>query len=80
MIKVVGLRDYRAETPPPNPAVKATSNPGQVGWPTPKNNSGLQSALNEDIAEQRRTGEVARLLKENGFPDSAAKVGSPTLL
>lgn len=80
MVKVMGLRDCRVQTPPPHPAVKATSHPGQIGWPNTKSNTGLDKALNEDIARLRASGEVARLLKENGYPDSAAQVGPPSLL
>lgn len=80
MVKVMGLDGYKIETPPANPAVKATSNPGQIGWPNPKSNAELNKALNDDIAELRASGEVAKLLKEYGYPESAATVGAPRLL
>lgn len=80
MLKVQRLSGFQIQTPPPHPAVKATSNPGQIGWPNTKSNTALDQALNADIAQLRSSGEVARLLKENGYPDSAAKVGAPNLL
>lgn len=80
MLKVLGLTGYQMATPPPDPAVKATANPGQIGWPNTRSNTALNTALNEDIATLRSSGEVARLLKQYGYPDSAATVGSPSLL
>jgi polar amino acid transport system substrate-binding protein len=80
MVRVARLSDYRIQTPPPHPAVKATSHPGQITWPNTKNNAALNSALNADIAELRRTGLISELLKKNGYPDSAAHVSSPSLL
>ena len=80
MLKVLQLSDYRIATPPADPAVEATSHPGQIGWPNTKSNTALDAALDADIAELRRSGEVARLLKKYGYPDSAAEVGTPSLL
>ncbi|HEX6501302.1 MAG TPA: transporter substrate-binding domain-containing protein [Micromonosporaceae bacterium] len=80
MIKLLGLTGYQMATPPADPAVKATTNPGQIGWPNTKSNTALNAALNDDIAQLRSSGEVARLLKQYGYPDSAATVGPPSLL
>ena len=80
MLKVVGLKGFAMATPPPDPAVKATSHPGQIGWPNTKSNTALDAALNADIKQLRASGEVARLLKKYGYPDSAATVGPPSLL
>jgi polar amino acid transport system substrate-binding protein len=80
MVRVARLTGYRIQTPPPHPAVKATSRPGQITWPNTRSNVALNHALNDDIAELRRTGLIARLLKKNGYPDSAAQVSAPTLL
>jgi polar amino acid transport system substrate-binding protein len=80
MLKVLHLQGYSVATPPPDSRVAATSHPGQIGWPNTKSNTALDAALNDDIAQLRGSGEVARLLKKYGYPDSAAKVSAPSLL
>ena len=45
-----------------------------------KKNDALAKALNEDIAELRRSGEITRLLTQFGFPKGAGDVGAPDLL
>jgi polar amino acid transport system substrate-binding protein len=80
MLKVLGLSGYRIATPPPDPAVAATSHAGQICWPSPKSNAALNDALNDDIRRLRRAGDIARLLKQYGYPASAATVSAPSLL
>lgn len=79
-LKKVGNDELQMEVPPPDPRVGATLQSGQAAWPVTKGNDALTQALNEDIAAMRASGEIARLLQENGLPASAAQVGKPVLL
>ena len=65
---------------PPDPAVKASTQPGQPNLPVSKNNPGLRKALDEDLAELRSTGEVKQILVKAGFPAALADPGPPNLL
>jgi polar amino acid transport system substrate-binding protein len=80
MVKVFGLSGYRTVTPPADADVAATSHAGQICWPNAKSNSALDAALNDDIRQLRQDGDIARLLKQYGYPPSAASVGAPSLL
>ena len=80
MLKVQHLDGYRMVTPPPDPAVEATSHAGQICWPNTKSNTALNAALNDDIQQLRKSGDIARLLKQYGYPSSAAQVSAPSLL
>lgn len=80
MVNLMGLSNVSIETPPADERVNATTNPGQICWPNTKSNTALNEALNENIKELRESGEIARLLREFGYPDSAAVVGEPGLL
>jgi polar amino acid transport system substrate-binding protein len=79
-LKKIGNPDLKIAAPPPDPRVGATTSPGQAGWPVGKHNDALVKALDDDIANLRRTGEVNRLLTQYGFPKGAGDVGKPHLL
>jgi polar amino acid transport system substrate-binding protein len=75
-----GIPDAVVSVPPPDESVTASTAPGQPQMPVNKDNPGLRRALDENLAELRENGELRRILKENGFPDSAADPGPPNLL
>jgi polar amino acid transport system substrate-binding protein len=79
-LKKIGNDELQMAVPPPDPRVGATIQPGQAGWPVTKGNDALTQALNADIAEMRKSGEITRLLQEAGLPPEAAQVGKPVLL
>jgi polar amino acid transport system substrate-binding protein len=67
-------------TPPADPAVKASTAPGQPNLPVNKNNPGLRKALDADLLALRASGELKRIVVANGFAASAANPGRPNLL
>jgi polar amino acid transport system substrate-binding protein len=62
---------------PPDPRVATSQRPGQVNWPTSKDNPGLTQALNAQIAAMRADGTIAKTLEKHGLPATAADVGQP---
>jgi polar amino acid transport system substrate-binding protein len=54
--------------------------PGQSNFPYTKTNTGLGSALDEDIAALRADGSIAAILKAHGLNPSAADPGPAKLL
>lgn len=66
--------------PPPDEAVVSTQKPGQSNFPTNKNNSGLQSAIDDNIAALRASGELEEIVVANGFQAEAADPGEPNKL
>jgi polar amino acid transport system substrate-binding protein len=65
---------------PPDDAVKASTQPGQPQWAVNKSNPELRKALDEDLEELRASGELEKILVENGFPAELADPGPPNLL
>jgi polar amino acid transport system substrate-binding protein len=53
------------------------SKPGQVGWPTSKDNEAFGEALDEDIATLHESGRVTEVLESYGLPASSGEVGDP---
>jgi polar amino acid transport system substrate-binding protein len=64
----------------PDAAVGASLHPGQSNFPGNKNNAGLTTAINADIAALRKAGTLAKILSKNSMDPSAANVGAPYML
>lgn len=60
--------------------VQASVNAAQAGFPMTKDNAGLTSAVNADLAEIRSSGKLVEILEKFGMPKSAADVGEPRLI
>lgn len=80
MLEVTGNPKLKMQVPAPDERVEASVAPGQAGWPHTKGNDAMTKALNADIEHLRKTGVIARVLKEYGLPEAAAEVGEPHLL
>jgi polar amino acid transport system substrate-binding protein len=63
-----------------DPRIPVTANPGQLNWPTSKDNPELTAALDEQIEAMRADGTIAKVLEKHGLDPSAADVGEPGLL
>lgn len=64
----------------PDPRVRASVNPAQVGFVLSKDNPTLGTALNADIAEMQKNGEIAQILKSYGLDPKGADVGPARLI
>jgi polar amino acid transport system substrate-binding protein len=65
---------------PPDPRVATSSTPGQVNWPTSKDNAQLTAAINAQIEALRADGTIAKTLEKYGLDPAAAEVGRPSEL
>jgi polar amino acid transport system substrate-binding protein len=63
-----------------DPRIPVTANPGQLNWPTSKDNPELTAALDAQIEAMREDGTIAKMLEKYGLNASAADVGEPDLL
>lgn len=72
--------DRKVVVAKPFKPVAASLEAAQSGFPVSKKNPELLKALNEDIAEMHKSGEIAKVLTNNKLPASAAEVGSPRLI
>ncbi|MFJ6538401.1 ABC transporter substrate-binding protein [Paenarthrobacter sp. NPDC091711] len=63
-----------------DPRIPVSAHPGQLNWPTKLGNDALTKALNENIADLRKDGTIADLLKKYGMDPTAAEVGEPDML
>lgn len=63
-----------------DPRIPVTAHPGQLNWPTSKDNPELTAALDEQIEAMREDGTIAKMLEKYGLDASAAEVGEPGLL
>ncbi|EIP84726.1 amino acid ABC transporter, periplasmic amino acid-binding protein [Burkholderia humptydooensis MSMB43] len=63
-----------------DPRVKASVNPAQVGFVFSKDNAALGEAINADIAEMQKAGEIAAILKSYGLDPKGADVGPARLI
>ncbi len=79
-LKKTGIKNAVMNIPPPDPAVKASTAPGQPQMPVNKNNPNLRAALDDDLAALRASGQLKTIIVKNGFPASAANPGKPDLL
>lgn len=64
----------------PDPQIPVSAHPGQVNWPTSKDNADLTSALNAQITAMRADGTIAATLQKYGVDAGAAEVGEPAEL
>lgn len=71
---------YKVEVAEKFDPVKASLQGAQSTFPTMKSETALLDALNEDIADLRDSGELAKIMKENGLDESAAEPGAPRLI
>lgn len=63
-----------------DPRIPVTARPGQLNWPTSKDNPELTEALNDQIAKMHEEGLIAETLQKYGIDESAAETGEPYLL
>lgn len=75
-----GFGLLKITTVKPDPRVPATTEPGQTTLPYAKGNQSLGEALSADIEALRQSGEIARILKNNGLDPSASNVGAPRMI
>lgn len=90
IIDSVGAATARFETKPiegaqivpleADPRIPVTANPGQLNWPTSKENPELTAALDAQIEAMREEGLIAEMLEKHGLDASAADVGEPGML
>jgi polar amino acid transport system substrate-binding protein len=64
----------------PDPRVAASMEAGQGTLPMYKGNEGLHKAVDDDIAELHKSGEIAKILVKFGLDPSAAETGAPRLI
>jgi polar amino acid transport system substrate-binding protein len=62
---------------PPDPRVATSERPGQVNWPTSRDNPQLPQALNAQTTAMRADGTITRTLEKYGLPADTADVGQP---
>jgi len=72
--------DYKVTIADPDPAVAASVEAGQTGFPFTKDNAELGSALDETVAAWHQDGTIKEALRKWGLPESSADVGQPRLL
>lgn len=70
----------KVEIAEPDPAVAASKEPAQAAFPVPKDNAGLLAAFNADIADMRKDGTLAKIVKANGLDEKIVEVGAPRLI
>lgn len=74
------IKDAKVLPLQPDPRIPVSAHPGQLNWPTKLDNAELTTALNENIAELRKDGTIAKMLEKYGMDASAAEVGEPDTL
>lgn len=72
--------DLKVEVAKSNPEVAASQEPAQSSLPMPKKNTALQKAIDADIKELHKNGDIAKFLEDNNLPKSAADTGAPRLI
>lgn len=87
IVDSVGATTARFETDPIDgadivpleydPRISVTKNPGQVNWPTSKDNAELTEALNAQIAAMHEDGTIEKILDKYGIGAQAAETGDP---
>lgn len=73
-------KNLKVEVAQSNPNVAASQEGAQASFPVPLSNKKLLAALNEDIAELHKSGNLAKILTKNGLDASAADTGAPRLI
>ena len=64
----------------PDPAVLASQEAAQAGFPVPQSNADLLKAINEDLKKLKDSGKLKEILVKNGLDASAADTGEARLL
>ncbi|GAB7007303.1 glutamine ABC transporter substrate-binding protein [Nocardioides sp. AN3] len=70
----------KVEVVEPDPAVAASLEPPQTGFPISKDNQTLVDALNAYIAKIKADGTLKSILVKNDWPANAGDTGSPRLI
>ena len=73
-------KDLKVEVAESHAEVAASQEGAQASFPIPLDNKELLAAINEDIAELHKSGDLAKILTDNGLDASAADTGSPRLI
>ncbi|WP_432246084.1 substrate-binding periplasmic protein (plasmid) [Arthrobacter sp. G.S.26] len=71
---------FKVTTVEPDDQVAATVEPAQSAFPYTKDNGELGKALDGTIEEKRKSGDLVKVLEENGLPATSAEVGEPRLI
>jgi len=72
-----GFKGFKVVAAEPDDRVASSVHPAQIGLLYTKSNASLGTALDEDIADMQKKGEVAAILKNWGLNPDGAKVGAP---
>ena len=73
-------KDFQVKVAQPLAAVAASTEGAQSSFPVPKGHQDLLTALNDDIASLRKSGQLAKIMADNGLDKSAAEPGDPRLI
>lgn len=73
-------KDLKVEVADSHPEIAASQEGAQASFPVPLSNKELLAAINEDIADLHKSGELAKILTANGLDATAADTGSPRLI
>jgi polar amino acid transport system substrate-binding protein len=79
-LKAQPIEGIQLKVPPADDAVASTLKAGQTNFPVGLDNEALGKALDEDVAELRKSGDLAKILESYGFSPEAAEPGDPDLL
>ena len=79
-LKQTPVSGATVKIPPTDPSAGSSLAPGQGEFPVNKRNQALGQAMDDALAQLRKSGEVRKALVANGFPASAAEPGPPGLL
>lgn len=60
--------------------IPVTEHPGQLNWPTNKDNPELTAAINAQIKALHEDGTIEKVLQKYGLPASVADTGEPNML
>ncbi|MBC9955615.1 ABC transporter substrate-binding protein [Yimella sp. cx-51] len=72
--------DNKVTIAEPEPSVAASKEPAQAAFPVPKSNTALLAAFNANIADMRKDGTLAKIVKANGLEEKIVEVGAPRLI
>jgi polar amino acid transport system substrate-binding protein len=72
-----GFKGFKVVAAQPDDRVTSSVHPAQIGYLYTKDNTALGTALNEDIDEMQKKGEIAAILKSYGLNPASANTGAP---
>ncbi|MBC8751692.1 amino acid ABC transporter substrate-binding protein [Paraburkholderia sp. WC7.3b] len=72
-----GFKGFKVVALQPDSRVAPSVHPAQISFLYAKSNNELGKAINEDIDEMQRKGEIAAILKNYGFDPKSASTGAP---